>query len=78
MATHSPYIVNYINLLLRREQKPVADMSDVRIKPSDVDIYQIVDGQAISLKIETDENVLIDARLMSDPISEIYREYNSL
>lgn len=78
MATHSPYIVNYINLLLRRDQKPVADMSDVRIKPSDVDIYQIVDGQAVSLKIETDENVLIDARLMSDPISEIYREYNSL
>ena len=53
-------------------------MDDVRIKPSDVDVYQIVDGQAVSLKIETEENVLIDARLMSDPISEIYREYNSL
>lgn len=77
MATHSPYIVNYINLLLRRGLTNDPN-NEIKLFPSEIDVYQIIEGQAIPLKIGTDDNVLIDTRLMSDPISEIYQEYNSM
>ncbi len=77
MATHSPYIVNYINLLLRRGQVGSAT-SDIKLSSSEIGVYQIIEGQAIPLSTETQNGVLVDARLMSEPISEIYREYNSL
>ena len=77
MATHSPYIVNYINLLLRRSQKE-CDQDKVMLLPDDVDVYHIIDGQSLSLKRKTEDGVIIDTRLMSDPIMEIYQEYKSL
>ncbi|MBO4806784.1 MAG: AAA family ATPase [Paludibacteraceae bacterium] len=77
MATHSPYIANYINLLLRRGQKGL-EGDEVRLKPDEVNVYQIVEGQALTLKIETADGVIIDTRLMSDPISEMYQKYNNL
>ena len=78
MATHSPYIVNYINLLLKKWQTSVDNVSGTKLNPADVDVYQIIDGRAISLKVKTDANVFVDTRLMSDPISEIYQKYNKL
>lgn len=78
MATHSPYIVNYINLLLKKWQTQEANVEGVKLNPCNVDVYHIIDGKAISLKIGTDASILIDTRLMSDTISEIYKEYNRL
>lgn len=76
MATHSPYIVNYLNLLIRRSEKkrPVVE---AQISFDDVDVYEVVDGQIISLKIIQPEQV-VDARSLSEPISSIYAQYNSL
>ena len=74
MATHSPYIVNYLNLLIRRHGKDSAE--GVSIDYSEVEVYEIVEGCAVPLKT-LDEHPLIDTRLLSDPISDIYREFNN-
>lgn len=74
MATHSPYIVNYLNLMIRRHGKDSAE--GVSIDHSEVEVYEIVEGYAVPLKT-LDEPPLIDTRLLSDPISDIYREFNN-
>lgn len=74
MATHSPYIVNYINLLIARH---AGNAEGISIAPDKANVYLIEDGTLIDLKI-TGENgqPLIDATRLSDPISEIYNEYD--
>ena len=74
VATHSPYIVNYLNLLIRRAE---TGQSAPHINFQDIDVLEIADGYATSLHIEGERH-LIDARLMSDPITEIYDEYNKM
>ena len=73
MATHSPYIVNYLNLLIRR----TSENGRPYLNPNDVKVYEIYQGYAGPLKTEGVRPV-IDARSLSDPISEIYSEFNSL
>ena len=73
MATHSPYIVNYLNLLMRRAEKPEA--GGIAIAPSLVEVYEIMDGCAMPLKTLA-ERPFIDTRLLSDPIADIYSEFN--
>lgn len=75
MATHSPYIVNYLNLLISRAEHNANTL--YKINFSDVSAYEISGGFATSLKIE-DEHRIIDAHSLSEPISEIYSEFNLL
>ncbi|MCH5347649.1 MAG: AAA family ATPase [Muribaculaceae bacterium] len=74
MATHSPYIVNYINLLFARYGK----QSDaLNISADSVDVYLVENGTIINLKIKDDQgNPLIDTTRLSDPITDIYDEYD--
>ena len=72
MATHSPYIVNYLNLLMRRSDAGAEGMA--KIDQSMVEVYEIVEGCAVPLKT-LGEKPLIDTRLLSDPIAEMYSEY---
>lgn len=74
MATHSPYIVNYLNLLIRRYGNKKA--KGVSIDHRKVEVYEIVEGCAVPLKT-MNEHPLIDTRLLSDPISDMYREFNT-
>lgn len=74
MATHSPYIVNYLNLLIRRYGNKKA--KGVSIDHRKVEVYEIVEGCAVPLKT-MNEHPLIDTRLLSDPISDMYREFNN-
>lgn len=73
LATHSPYILNYMNLLVDRYEKD-KDTS-YKISFGDVGAYEITGGYAVDLRIEG-ERRLLDARSLSDPISSIYSEYN--
>lgn len=75
-ATHSPYIVNYLNLLIRRAetQQPV---TEAQVDFNDMDVYEVIDGHIISLKVKEPRQV-VDARSLSTPISNIYSQYNSL
>ena len=73
MATHSPYIVNYLNVLIRRAKE--SELAFVR--PEDVDGYNIFEGVAEPLKTLNDRPI-IDTRSMSDPITDMYTEFNTL
>lgn len=74
MATHSPYIVNYLNLLIKRNDK--GEDTTCKMPFEDMNVYEIVGGTAISLRIEG-EHRIINASSLSDPISSIYCEYNA-
>lgn len=73
MATHSPYIVNYVNVLIRRS----SETGRAFIDPNDVNVYEIYDGCAGELK-SLNGRPIIDTRSLSDPISEMYTEFNTL
>lgn len=73
MATHSPYIVNYLNVLIRRPE----EHGEVFIRPEDVNVYEIFEGSAGQLKT-LNGRPIIDTRSMSEPITEMYSEFNSL
>ena len=73
MATHSPYIVNYMNLLIKRHDRN--EDTPYKMAFEDISAYEIADGFATSLKVES-EHRLIDTRVLSDPISDIYEEFN--
>lgn len=75
MATHSPYIVNYLNLLIKRNDK--AEDTIYKMPFGDIDVYEIVGGTATSLRLEG-EHRIINASSLSDPISSIYSEYNAM
>jgi len=76
MATHSPYIVNYLNLLMARHQSGPSPQPD--LSPDDVDVYLVDGGTLTRLNIETNGSPIIDTSIMSDPIANIYTEYNQL
>lgn len=73
MATHSPYIVNYLNVLIRRTETNGLPF----VNPENVNVYEIFDGFAAPLKTLNDKPV-IDTRSMSDPIADMYKEFNVL
>lgn len=74
MATHSPYIVNYLNLLIKRHDSGEDTLCKIAFE--DVDVYEILGGTATSLRMEG-EHRIINASSLSDPISSIYAEYNA-
>lgn len=66
MTTHSPYVVNYLNLLIKQRH----------IDFNDVSVFEVLAGNLRSLK--NIEHNVIDTTLLSEPISKIYEEYNRL
>ena len=73
LATHSPYIVNYLNLLIAKSKKGV----DGGVSYNDVNAYYMDKGRCYTLRIG-DGHDIIDASSMSTTISNIYEEYNYL
>ena len=75
MATHSPYIVNYLNLLIKTgiKNKPENKTS---LLFENVSVYEVLEGCLCDLKRE--DKYLIDSRSLSEPISYIYKRYNEL
>ncbi len=72
IKTFSPYILNYINLLLAK--------GDLKFDNIEVFEYYYNEETGLidwtSLKIESHN--IIDTRILSDPILEIYSEYNKI
>jgi predicted ATPase len=75
MTTHSPYIINHLNLLIMAGKKNQLE-ENAQLFLENVDVFEIVDGYLNSLKRE--EQFIIDTRPLSEPISNIYKRYNSL
>jgi len=75
MATHSPYIINHLNLLIMAGKTNQLE-ENAQLLLDDVDVFEIVNGYLNSLKRK--EKFIIDTRPLSEPISNIYERYNSL
>jgi AAA15 family ATPase/GTPase len=75
MATHSPYIINHLNLLIKAydKNKPVNGAS---LNYDDISAYQVLEGKIVDLKIKNER--LIYTNPLSDPINNIYEQYNHL
>lgn len=77
IATHSPYMANYINVLLRRSRQP---NNEIGLNEDDFDIYLLEDGVAHRLVGEdekTGERV-VDTYPLMEPMDEIYDTYITL
>ena len=74
IKTFSPYILNYLNLILVRGDLDYSslDVFDVHFDDETGKV------EMFDLKIQNDGIQLIDATLLSDPISHIYDEYNKI
>ena len=55
ITTHSPYIINYLNLLIKSKT----------LAFNDVAAYQVIDGCLYDLMLK--ENNIVDTRLLSEP-----------
>jgi predicted ATPase len=75
LATHSPYILNHINLLIKAGEKGLLE-EGAQLHYNDVDLFEVADGYINNLKIKN--STVIDTRSLSEPISNIYSRYNEI
>lgn len=74
IKTFSPYILNYLNLMLIR-----GDLDYSRLDVFDVHFDDETEKvEMFDLKIQNEGVQLIDTMLLSEPISHIYDEYNKI
>lgn len=75
VATHSPYIVNYLNNLL---QDGLREEADVYLKESQLAVYKVEDGTLRHLTgTDADGNPVVDAYPLSEPMVRMSEEYIS-
>lgn len=74
LATHSPYILNYLNVMLNQTDDTRAKLSN-----GNTAVYRIYDGEAQDLLMQ-DENGrwIVDTYDLSEMMNTIYREFIAL
>ena len=75
IATHSPYIINHLNLLLKAFDKKVL-IDGASLDYSQTGVYVVEDGCLRDLKVRNAH--LVNTDYLSDDINEIYDEYDKL
>ena len=77
IVTFSPYIMNYMNLLIAKD---IIDFDNIEVEEYDEYISDDNDVSHFSIKITDDKQLkkMIDTRSLSDPITWIYSEYNKI
>lgn len=73
VSTHSPYIVNYLNLLIKRFDK---NTKEAKYNYDELAVYQVADGSLINLMAKNER--LVNTNPLSDTINDIYNEYEKL
>lgn len=70
MSTHSPYIVNYLNVLLKRNKK-------IHIEKDNLAVFRVFEGyiQDLMLNDDTNNAGYVDSRDLSETMETIYNEY---
>ncbi len=74
-STHSPYIINHLNLLIRAYEKSKL-VEGVNYDYGKLAVYQVVDGSLQSLMALNEK--LVDTNPLSETINSIYNKYNAL
>lgn len=80
VSTHSPYIVNHLNVLLRAGYFEKARENYPFLEKNDIAVYRVNEGKIISL-MATDNDTgeyVINALDMSDTMERIFEEYESM
>jgi predicted ATPase len=75
MATHSPYIINHLNLLIKAYDKNTL-IEGAKLNYDDVSVYQVDDGKLWNLKIKNER--LINTNVLSETINNIYDDFAEL
>lgn len=75
LATHSPYIVNSLNLLMKAHDCHT-DIDGAHVGYDDLSVYQIVAGGVVDLKVKNIHYVNTDR--LSEDINNIYDKYQEL
>lgn len=75
LATHSPYIINHLNLLLKAFDKGVK-IENAALDYHKTEVYVVEHGMVKSIKVQNAH--LINTDYLSDDINEIYNEYDKL
>ena len=74
VTTHSPYILNLLNLLFKRHD--VKMESAVGLDFDETMVYAVADGGVCELKLRNAH--LVDPKYLSAPIDRIYAQYESI
>ncbi|MCQ2336007.1 MAG: ATP-binding protein [Paludibacteraceae bacterium] len=71
VTTHSPYVINYLNVLLRGSH------GGVKIMPNDINVWAVSDGGVLSLNVQDAKTgeMLIDTYDLTEPMEAIFNEY---
>ena len=80
VSTHSPYIVNHLNVMLRAGYFEKARENYPFLEKDDIAVYRVNEGKIISL-MATDNDTgeyVINALDMSDTMERIFEEYESM
>lgn len=74
LATHSPYILNYLNIILNQTKENRAHVDSTNMA-----VYRLFDGKALSL-LAKDENekYMVDTYDLTEMMKSIYEEYTTL
>lgn len=75
MATHSPYIINHLNLLIKSYDNDKL-IEGAKLDYDSISVYQVDDGTLYDLKIKNKR--LINTNILSETINNIYSEYNEI
>ncbi|MDR0614508.1 MAG: AAA family ATPase [Lactobacillales bacterium] len=75
MATHSPYIINHLNLLIKAYDKNKL-VEGAKLNYNDVSVYQVDEGEIFDLKAQNIK--LINTNPLSETINNIYDEYDKI
>lgn len=75
MATHSPYLANSLNLLMKAHDSN-ADVDGAHVAYDDLSVYQVESGRVVDLKMKNIHYVNTDR--LSEDINMIYDRYQEL
>lgn len=78
MTTHSPYIINYLNVLIERFNHHNAGEPNAKINPEHLAVYKIENGMAESLLVHDRNQYYVDTNWFSESMNSIYGEYENL
>lgn len=75
ISTHSPYIINHLNLLIKAFDNDKL-IDNAKIDFEKLQVYQIIDGKIIDLMVQNER--LVNTNPLSDTINNTYDLYSSL
>lgn len=74
MATHSPYIVNYMNVILHQNKEKRA-----RVNNSEMAVYRVFEGELQDLMVKTQDGTpIVDTSDLTEQMQKIMSEYKAL